>query len=77
MAEGDCRKMKCCIRCVPPKRHPGCHAVCPEYKEERAEYDRLKAAYNEKQSAIHSVTSQKYDGVRRAYKRHGRNKRKL
>lgn len=33
---------KSCMNCVAPKRHPGCHASCPEYIAERAEYDRLK-----------------------------------
>lgn len=28
--------IKCCKNCVPPKRYPGCGAICPEYKEERA-----------------------------------------
>jgi hypothetical protein len=61
--------------CVPPKRHPGCHAHCPEYIEERAEYDEKKAIADEKRAAAHSVTAQKYDGVRLAYKRHGRNRK--
>jgi hypothetical protein len=32
-----------CKDCVAPKRYPGCHAVCPEYLEQKAEYDRIKA----------------------------------
>ena len=28
-------KIKCCKDCVAPKRHPGCHGVCPEYLYER------------------------------------------
>jgi len=27
-----------CRYCVAPKRHPGCHAECPEYKEWDAEH---------------------------------------
>lgn len=69
--------MKCCTPCVPPKRHPGCHAECPEYKEERAEYDRLKAIDDKRKAVASRITSQKFDGLRRAYRKHGRNKRKL
>lgn len=29
-------KIKCCKDCVAPKRHPGCHGVCPEYLYEKA-----------------------------------------
>ena len=32
----------CCRGCIAPKRYPGCHDHCTEYKGERAEYDRLK-----------------------------------
>lgn len=28
-----------CHKCVPPKRHPGCHATCPHYAAGRAKYD--------------------------------------
>lgn len=35
-----------CRHCVKPKRHPGCHDHCPDYKRERAEYDALVAAAN-------------------------------
>ena len=26
---------ECCIKCEKPKRHPGCHDHCPEYKKGR------------------------------------------
>lgn len=25
------KSAKCCIKCVPPKRYPGCHDRCPEF----------------------------------------------
>ena len=28
-----------CKPCVPPERHPGCHATCPKYKEWRMAED--------------------------------------
>lgn len=36
----------CCRYCVAPKRYPGCHGACEEYKEFRAEYDKLKAEHD-------------------------------
>ena len=32
-----------CQKCVPPKRHPGCHGTCPDYAKARAKYDADKA----------------------------------
>ena len=34
----------CCRYCVAPKRHPGCHAKCPEYNKELAIHNREKDA---------------------------------
>lgn len=31
--------IKCCLYCVAPKRHPGCHGDCPEYLQEREALD--------------------------------------
>lgn len=31
--------IKCCLDCVAPKRHPGCHGDCPEYLQEREALD--------------------------------------
>lgn len=30
-------RIKCCVGCVAPKRHVGCHSKCEEYLKERAE----------------------------------------
>ena len=38
----------CCRGCVAPKRHPGCHSGCQEYITQKAEHDRLKKIYDEK-----------------------------
>ena len=32
-----------CYHCKPPKRHPGCHATCPNYAEDKKNYDTMKA----------------------------------
>ena len=37
-------KITCCKDCVAPKRYPGCSDKCPEYKEQRAELDKVKEA---------------------------------
>ena len=31
-----------CRECVPPKRYPGCHAVCEAYISWKEEWDTLK-----------------------------------
>lgn len=60
--------IKCCLGCVAPKRHPGCHGTCPEYLSERAVYDELKTIADKKKNAVFSVMTQKSEGVRRALK---------
>ena len=45
----------CCKGCVAPKRFPGCHSVCPEYLEQRAEYDKLKAEYDRKKDVTTAI----------------------
>lgn len=35
-----------CQKCVPPTRHPGCHATCPHYAEAKAKYDADKERAN-------------------------------
>lgn len=31
-----------CRNCVPPKRHPGCHAVCEAYLKEKETCDKAR-----------------------------------
>ena len=64
--------INCCHYCVAPKRHPGCHSNCPEHAAEKAEYDRLKAADDEKRKAHNNIYNQKADVITKAIKRHGR-----
>lgn len=40
-----------CIKCVPPKRTPTCHAICPDYAEYIVELERKKQARNSIQQA--------------------------
>lgn len=66
--------IKCCYGCVAPKRHPGCHGRCPEYLSEKAEYDRQKAAYDEKQRIDNAIYSNRSVKVNNAMRRR-RNKK--
>jgi hypothetical protein len=36
--------MNPCRYCVPPKRHLGCHANCPDYNDWRATLEKAKEA---------------------------------
>ena len=67
--------MDCCKNCVAPKRHTACWGHCPDYKEERAEYDKLKAAEDKRNAVRCGIYYQKADGVYRAMKNHGRKRR--
>ena len=64
--------IKCCNGCVPPKRNPYCHGSCPEYLAEKAEYDRQKAAYDEKQRIDNAIYSNRSVKVEKAIKRRRR-----
>lgn len=47
------RHVTCCLQCVAPKRHPGCHDKCPEI---RAELD----AENERLANIRATGNREY-----------------
>ena len=51
--------IKCCHKCVAPKRHPGCHDTCQEYKNEKAKFEAIKEA-EKKEKEKHPVLT-KYD----------------
>lgn len=53
-------KIKCCKDCVAPKRHPGCHGVCPEYLYEKALW--------EEHRRFSELYEQRSEGVRKALK---------
>ena len=66
--------IKSCNGCVPPKRHDKCHAHCPDYNTEIIMNIVAQAPAEKAKKAAQSITAQKFDGVDRAYKRHGRYK---
>lgn len=63
-----------CKDCVAPKRYPGCHSVCPEYKEWDAEHQKELAvirAAKQEQSYCFLTSAQS----RRIQKRQERRKK--
>lgn len=65
-------KIECCRYCTPPKRRPGCHGSCPEYRMERAELDRKNAEENRKRATRQNLYAQRAAAVKKAT----RNRRK-
>lgn len=57
--------IKCCKKCVPPKRHAACHDSCPEYQAERAAYQREKMNFFEVESSQWKADSYLGDVCRR------------
>lgn len=65
-------KIECCRDCAPPKRRPGCHGSCPEYRMERAELDRKNAEERAKRATRQNLYAQRAAAVKKAT----RNRRK-
>ena len=55
-----------CKNCVAPKRHPGCHDTCPEYKQDREQYGAKKAEFDKKKKAYDDIYAQREKHIRRA-----------
>lgn len=62
--------IKCCHGCMAPKRHPGCHDHCPEYRKEKAEHDAMREADHKRRETIHNLNDQRYKAVTKAVKHH-------
>ena len=67
--------IKSCNGCVPPKRHDKCHGNCPDYNTEIIMNSVTQAPAEKEKRVSHSITSQKLDGVERAYRRNGNYKK--
>lgn len=61
--------IKCCKDCVAPKRHLGCHSVCPEYIHEKALWEEEKKAIREEHRRFSELYEQRSKGARKALKR--------
>lgn len=58
---------ECCHHCTAPKRQPGCHDRCPEYKAAKAEYEASKAEYDHVRGRDNGTAyAQKVDAIRKA-----------
>ena len=64
--------IKCCIGCVPPKRHTACWGHCPDYAAEKAEYERCKEADVKRRKVKNDIYNQRAEHVTKALKKHGR-----
>lgn len=55
--------IKCCRDCVPPKRHAGCHATCPEYILENKKHAEERESQYRKRVAIQGACSMRDEAV--------------
>lgn len=62
------KNAKCCIKCVPPKRYPGCHDRCPEFQAVVKENERERSEITKRNHAsddAYRVRQAKRDRYRR------------
>ena len=64
----------CCKGCEAPKRYPGCHSVCQEYIDQKAEYDRLKAEADNERRIAQAIYGERGRKVYQAMKGYRGNK---
>lgn len=57
---------ECCHKCKPPKRTPGCHDHCPEYKAVREAYDAKKVEIDRQHRLAYNLNTQAHQAVRKA-----------
>ena len=56
----------CCKGCE--NRHPYCHAECEEYKEQKAEHDKLKAKHDRQKDISAAINRDRGNKVYKAMK---------
>ena len=61
-------RITCCKGCVAPKRYPGCHDRCPEYIEQKAQFNAEKEAQRKKKQISFGITAQRAAAVTKAIK---------
>ena len=59
---------ECCVLCVKPKRHPGCHDHCPDYLAEKAEHDKRKAHQDKERRIAGGINQQRCSAISKAVK---------
>lgn len=60
--------ISCCRYCVPPKRHTACWDHCPEYLQEKADYEAQKAERRKQEMIRQGLDAQISASVNRAKK---------
>lgn len=66
---------ECCRKCKPPKRTPGCHDRCPEYKQAKLEYNTKKEEIDRQRrirNALAAETERQVRKANRGKRRYGR-----
>lgn len=58
----------CCRYCVPPKRHTACWDHCPEYLQQKAEYEAKKEAKRKQDDITRGVIAQRNASFERVRK---------
>jgi hypothetical protein len=56
---------ECCHYCKPPKRHPGCHEKCGEYKKGRDALDAINAAKDKARLSEPKMSDAQASAIRR------------
>lgn len=59
----------CCNGCVQPKRYPGCHAVCPEYTQQKAKHEAEREKIKKARLTQLNIYEQRGEAVRKANRR--------
>ena len=58
-----------CLKCVPPKRHSGCHGTCKEYLDAKAELEEKKEAARKQLQYEMDFEAFRNEGLKKAMKR--------
>ena len=58
-----------CMGCVAPKRYPGCHDHCNEYKQAKEKAEEEKAAVSAKRHTEYELNCQRASAVYNGHKR--------
>lgn len=61
--------INCCHGCVAPKRHPGCHDTCPEYRKEKVEHEAKLEEDRKRRKIRQDLNEQRYQAIAKATKK--------
>ena len=64
--------IKCCYKCVPPKRHTACHGHCPDYLAEKAQDNLEKAEMHKQKEISGGIYHERAYKIAKAKRRHRR-----